>query len=90
MSLRLPFSCYYADHWFSGATTKNLATFNFTTGKTHRLRLINPSAEAMQRFTIDNHTMTIIANDFVPVKPYKTNVVTLGVSSVIVESQHPC
>ena len=44
----------------------------------------------MQRFTIDNHTMTIIANDFVPVKPYKTNVVTLGVSSVIVESQHPC
>ena len=78
--------CHYADHWFLGTSTENLATFNFVTGKTHRLRLINPSAEAIQRFTIDNHTMTIIANDFVPVKPYKTNVVTLGVSSATVES----
>ena len=87
MSPRLLILCYYADHWFLGTSTENLATFNFTTGKIHRLRLINPSAEATQRFTIDNHIMTIIANDFVPVKPYETNVVTLGVSSAIVGSQ---
>lgn len=31
------------------------------------------------RFTIDNHEMTIIANDFVPIVPYKTTMVTLGV-----------
>lgn len=77
-----------------------ISTFNFTSGKIHRLRLINAGAEALQRFTIDDHEMTIIANgtrltysldislmyntkiaattDFVPVQPYKTNVVTLG------------
>ena len=56
-----------------------LSKFVFQKGKTHRLRLINAGAEALQRFTIDNHEMTVIANDFVPVKPYQTNMVTLGV-----------
>ncbi|RDW61330.1 hypothetical protein BP5796_11222 [Coleophoma crateriformis] len=67
-----------------GDTTKctnnaGIAKFQFTTGKTHRLRLINAGAEALQRFSIDGHTMTVIANDFVPIKPYKTTVVTLGI-----------
>ena len=56
-----------------------LSKFKFQIGKTHRLRLINSGAEGVQQFTIDNHTMTVIANDFVPVKPYQTNVVTLGI-----------
>lgn len=34
--------------------------------------------------------MTIIANDFVPVKPYTTSVVTLGVSLVIAKRQNIC
>ena len=53
--------------------------FKFQSGKTHRLRLINAGAEGIQRFTIDGYEMTVIANDFVPVKPYRTNMVTLGV-----------
>ncbi|KAF4995316.1 hypothetical protein FGRMN_5215 [Fusarium graminum] len=56
-----------------------ISKFRFKRGKTHRLRLINPSAEAMQRFSIDGHTMRVIANDFVPVEPYDTKVVTLGI-----------
>ncbi|KAF5013666.1 hypothetical protein FDECE_358 [Fusarium decemcellulare] len=56
-----------------------VSKFRFKRGKTHRLRLINTSAEALQRFSIDGHSMTIIANDFVPVEPYDTKVVTLGV-----------
>jgi FtsP/CotA-like multicopper oxidase with cupredoxin domain len=43
----------------------------------------------MQKFTIDGHNFTIIANDFIPINPYTTNVVTLGVgqrSDVIVEA----
>ncbi|KAG5663236.1 hypothetical protein KAF25_001172 [Fusarium avenaceum] len=56
-----------------------ISKFRFKRGKTHRLRLINPSAEAIQRFSIDGHTMKVIANDFVPVEPYDTKVVTLGV-----------
>ncbi|OBT63540.1 hypothetical protein VE03_07037 [Pseudogymnoascus sp. 23342-1-I1] len=56
-----------------------LSKFKFESGKLHRLRLINSGAEGLQRFTIDNHTMTVIANDFVPIEPYETDVVTLGV-----------
>ena len=67
-----------------------IAVFNFTSGKSHRLRLINAGAEGLQRFTIDNHTMTVIANDFVPVKPYTTNVVTLGVSYLSPQPEIPC
>ncbi|KAI0011535.1 Cupredoxin [Xylariaceae sp. FL0662B] len=55
-----------------------LATFNFTSGKTHRLRLINTSAFAVQKVSIDGYNLTIIANDYVPIQPYITSVVTLA------------
>ncbi|RDA94972.1 hypothetical protein CP533_0107 [Ophiocordyceps camponoti-saundersi (nom. inval.)] len=56
-----------------------LAKFLFQRGKRYRLRLVNTGAEAIHHYSIDEHTMTIIANDFVPVKPYQTKFVTLGV-----------
>ncbi|PFH60220.1 hypothetical protein XA68_11285 [Ophiocordyceps unilateralis] len=56
-----------------------ISKFKFQRGKTHRLRLINAGAEALMRFSIDGHKMTVIANDFVPVEPYDTEVVTLGI-----------
>jgi FtsP/CotA-like multicopper oxidase with cupredoxin domain len=65
-----------------------VSKFRFQSGKKHRLRLMNTGAEGMQRFTIDNHKMTVIANDFIPVKPYEAKVVSLGVgqrTDIIVE-----
>lgn len=56
-----------------------VAKFKFQRGKTHLLRLINAGSEAIQRFSIDEHTMTVIANDFIQVEPYETKVVTLGI-----------
>ncbi|KAF7548032.1 hypothetical protein G7Z17_g7319 [Cylindrodendrum hubeiense] len=56
-----------------------LSKFKFKKGKVHRLRLINAGAEALQRFSIDGHTLTVIANDFIQVVPYDTKVVTLGI-----------
>ncbi|KAK0387695.1 hypothetical protein NLU13_3940 [Sarocladium strictum] len=56
-----------------------VSKFKFKKNKTHRLRLINSGADALQRFSIDGHKMTVIANDFVPVEPYETDVVTLGI-----------
>jgi FtsP/CotA-like multicopper oxidase with cupredoxin domain len=72
---------YDCDNTTSTSCTSNagLSKFSFQSGKTHRLRLINPGSEGMQRFSIDGHTMTVIANDFVPVVPYNTSVVTLAV-----------
>lgn len=56
-----------------------ISKFKFERGKTHRLRLVNAGCEALQRFSIDGHKMTVIANDFVTVEPYETEVVTLGI-----------
>ncbi|KAG0155954.1 hypothetical protein PDIDSM_3127 [Penicillium digitatum] len=47
-------------------------------GKSYRLRLVNPSIDTHWKFTIDNHIMTIIAMDLVPIKPFTTNVISLG------------
>ena len=44
-----------------------ISKFKFTPGKTHRLRIINGGADAIQRFSIDGHNMTVIANDMVPI-----------------------
>ncbi|RMX73769.1 hypothetical protein D0869_13271 [Hortaea werneckii] len=66
-----------------------LASFNFTSGKSYRMRFINPSAAATEKITIDGHKFTVIANDFVPIQPYETDVLTLAVgqrSDVIVEA----
>ncbi|KAF3768845.1 hypothetical protein M406DRAFT_327261 [Cryphonectria parasitica EP155] len=56
-----------------------ISKFKLTYGKTHRLRLINSGSEGVQRFSIDGHTLTVIANDYVEVQPYTTQVVTLGI-----------
>jgi FtsP/CotA-like multicopper oxidase with cupredoxin domain len=74
----------------NGAACGNagLAEFQFTSGKKHKLRLINAGGELFTTFSIDEHTMTVVANDFVPVEPYETNYVTLGVgqrTDIIVE-----
>ncbi|KAH6666788.1 Cupredoxin, partial [Halenospora varia] len=61
------------------ASNAGLTNFKFTPGKKHRLRLINAGAEGIQMFSIDGHNMSVIANDFVPIVPYNTKVVTLGV-----------
>jgi len=52
--------------------------------------LINAGGTATQKFSIDNHEMTVVANDFVPIRPYTTSVITLGVgqrSDVLVEAK---
>ena len=50
------------------------ATFNFTPGKKHLLRLINTSVDNHFKFAIDGHTMTVISTDFVPINPYTTDI----------------
>ena len=56
-----------------------LSKFQFNSGESYRLRLVNTGAEATQLFSIDNHTLTVIAYDFVPIVPYTTNIVSLGI-----------
>ncbi|KAJ4397339.1 hypothetical protein N0V93_001564 [Gnomoniopsis smithogilvyi] len=51
---------------------------NFTAGTSYRMRLVNGAADTHFRFTIDNHTMQVIATDFVPITPYNTTDVSIG------------
>lgn len=73
---------------FQCTPNAGLSKFEFQTGKKMRLRLINAGAEAIQKFSIDGHQFTVIANDFVPIQPYTTDLITLGVgqrTDVVVE-----
>lgn len=78
---KMNFNCSTMPQGDTAHCTDNagISKFQFQRGKIYRLRLINTSSEALQRFSIDGHTMTVIANDFVPVDPYAVKVVTLGV-----------
>ncbi|KAI1436999.1 multicopper oxidase-domain-containing protein [Xylaria sp. CBS 124048] len=78
---RMNFDCSTLPPGNSAKCTDNagLSKFQFQAGKTHRLRFINSGSDGVQRISIDNHMMTVIANDFVEIKPYETKVVTLGV-----------
>jgi FtsP/CotA-like multicopper oxidase with cupredoxin domain len=66
-----------------------MSKFRFQSGKVYRLRVINAGAAALQRFSIDGHRLQVIANDFSPIEPYETDVISLGVgqrSDVLVKA----
>lgn len=66
-----------------------ISQFRFQSGKKHLLRLVNHAAEAVIFFSIDGYQLKVVANDFVPVEPYYTDLVTLGVgqrTDIIVEA----
>jgi FtsP/CotA-like multicopper oxidase with cupredoxin domain len=42
------------------------------------MRIVNAAADQHFRFMIDNHTLEVIANDFVPIKPFNTTQLSIG------------
>jgi FtsP/CotA-like multicopper oxidase with cupredoxin domain len=56
-----------------------LSEFQFTPGKSHRIRITNAGSDGVQKFSIDQHELLVIANDFTPIIPYTTKFVTLAV-----------
>lgn len=50
-------------------------------GTSYRLRLINGAIDTHYKFMIDDHELTVIAMDLVPVKPYKTTAVSLAMGT---------
>jgi FtsP/CotA-like multicopper oxidase with cupredoxin domain len=55
------------------------STVNLTPGKRHRLRIINTSTENHFQVNLQNHTMTVIASDMVPVNAFTTDSLFLAV-----------
>jgi FtsP/CotA-like multicopper oxidase with cupredoxin domain len=57
----------------------NYNRVTLTPGKKHRLRIINAAIDASFRVSLDGHSFQVIANDFVPVVPYTTNYLQVGI-----------
>lgn len=55
--------------------------FKFERGKKYRMRIINASVDNHFKFSIDNHTMTVQAADFVPVQPYEQTVLSIALGN---------
>jgi FtsP/CotA-like multicopper oxidase with cupredoxin domain len=55
----------------------------FTAGTSYRLRLVNGAIDTTFKFSIDNHTLTVISTDFVPIEPYSTTMVTISMGMFV-------
>lgn len=53
----------------------------FTPGKKHVLKLINGAIGASFTFRIDDHNLTVIANDLVPVHPFTVQELFIGIGT---------
>ena len=73
------FNCSSVPHTAPCNSNAGISKFTFQPGKWHRLRLINAGAEGLQHFSIDGHTMNVIAADFVPMVKSSHKVVPLGI-----------
>jgi hypothetical protein len=61
----------------------------FVSGKKYRIRVINVAIDGHFEFSIDGHTLTVIANDLVPIVPYETSSLLVSIGQrydVIVEA----
>ncbi|CAZ85230.1 unnamed protein product [Tuber melanosporum] len=82
------FPCFQGDPRCVGPPG-NYYELNFEKGKKYLLRLINTSTASQFKFSIDNHILTVVSADFVPIHPYQTKYLNIGIGqrySVIVEA----
>ncbi|ORY83202.1 multicopper oxidase-domain-containing protein [Protomyces lactucae-debilis] len=51
----------------------------FRPGRKHLLRLINSASDAKYEISLDEHTMTVVSLDWIPVRPFKTKTLFLSI-----------
>ena len=89
---KMNYNCSLVTDGTACTDNAGVSKFQFVPGKTHRLRLINSGSAASQIFQIDNHTLTVMALDYVQVEPYDTSVLNLGIgqrADVLVTANQP-
>lgn len=52
---------------------------SMTSGSSYRLRIVNGAIDSHFKFSIDNHTLQVIASDLVPIQPYTTEILNIGI-----------
>lgn len=74
-----------ADNILINGTNKNAAgggaygKVSLTKGKKYLLRLINSSLDAQIRVSLDGHPFSVVTSDLVPIQPFTTNWILLGI-----------
>lgn len=66
--------------WEDGGARFNMS---FESGTSYRLRLINGALDTHFQFSIDNHTLQVIAADLNPIVPYETNNLNIGIGKLL-------
>ncbi|KAK6438685.1 laccase, multicopper oxidase, benzenediol:oxygen oxidorectuctase [Oleoguttula sp. CCFEE 5521] len=74
-----------ADNILINGTNKNAngggsySQVKITKGKKYRLRLINTSVDNFIRVSLDNHQLQVMTSDFIPIVPFYTNWLLIGI-----------
>lgn len=63
-------------------STGSRFTTNANKGESYRLRLVNAAIDTHWKFMIDGHTLTVIAMDLVPIQPYITKFINIGMGKL--------
>lgn len=70
----------------NAAVLAHTSTCRSQKGDTHRIRLINSAVDTHFKVMIDDHNMTVMAADFVPIRPYSTQVLSIGIGTPMMSS----
>ncbi|KAI1839361.1 hypothetical protein JX266_014428, partial [Neoarthrinium moseri] len=62
----------------SGNVTGYRFNVSLTEDSSYRLRLVNAAVDSHFKFMVDNHTLTVIATDLVPIEPFTTDIISIG------------
>lgn len=62
-----------------GASRKDKYQLQFEKGKKYMLILVNTAVDTTFVFSIDDHTLEVIEMDFVPIHPYNTTNIKIGI-----------
>ncbi|PVH98835.1 laccase-like multicopper oxidase [Periconia macrospinosa] len=71
------------------SNTGNYYERSFEPNKKHLIRIINGGTDFHYHFSIDNHVLKVVSADLVPIEPFYTNSLSVGIGqrySVIVEA----
>ncbi|PQE24287.1 multicopper oxidase protein [Rutstroemia sp. NJR-2017a BVV2] len=67
----------YGEDSYSSQTGSRFET-SVEEGTSYRFRLVNGAIDTHFKFSIDNHTLTVMAMDFVPIVPYETDILNIA------------
>ncbi|RYP66905.1 hypothetical protein DL771_007562 [Monosporascus sp. 5C6A] len=76
---KMNFDCTTVTDGTPCVSNAGISKFVFHENSTHLLRIINGGSSGTEYFSVDEHIMTVVSMDFIPIEPYETNVIALGV-----------